>query len=271
MTATDKGFFTTIFVCLLFWSTAYSQKFTFGAKAGPLVSWANFGDKDDKEQFTHKPKPGGSVAALVIFPLKHQYSLQTEFGFSQQGRTISFNENTWVNKATYYYLDGAMVLRREFPLYLGKDIPSQWFIDIGPRISYWLGGHGTINAGGSYDYDIVFGPMPETPTEPDFNTMYITDENRWLFGVDIGVGFIAPIRHNRKLLTELRFTSGHTYFGTPHSAGNRTLGFSDDLRSNQKTVSLTLAYLLPVDVQKNHTGKSTKDKEVKRHRSGRGR
>lgn len=270
MIAPDKRNLLALVILLLYGGEVHAQKFTLGAKAGPLISWANFGDKDDRADFRHRPKAGGYAAALIIFPMKNNFSLQTEFGYSRQGRTITFNENTWMNKATYHYLDGAMVLRREFPLRLGENIPSQWFVDVGPRINYWLGGHGTIDAGGQYKYDIAFGPMPETPSSPDFNTMYITDENRWLFGIDAGIGFIAPIRNNRKLLTELRITSGHTYFGKPHSASNRTLGFNDNLRSNQKTISLTLAYLLPVDIQKSRRGKSTKDKEVKNHYNGRG-
>ena len=248
--------------CLFIVSSGFAQKFTIGAKVGPLVSWANFGDKDDKREFTHKPVIGFSGAGLVIFPLKNNYSLQTEFGFSQQGRKITFNEDTWVNKATYYFVDGAMTLRRSFALRLGPDIPSQWFIDIGPRINYWLGGRGTVNAGGSYHYDIIFDEMPTDPSSPDFDRMYIVDENRWLFGIDVGVGFIAPLRYKKRLMTELRFTSGHTYFGTPYSASNRTLGFTDNLRSNAKTLSLTVAYLLDVDLQKRRTGKSTKDKEI---------
>jgi len=245
---------------------AFAQKFTIGTKAGPLVSFANFGDKDDKDQFTHKPVIGFYGAGLVIFPLKNNYSLQTEFGFSQQGRKITFNEDTWINKATYYFLDGSMALRRSFEIHLGPNIPAQWFIDIGPRINYWLGGKGNVDAGGSYNYKIIFAEMPAEPVSPDFNKMYIVDENQWLFGIDIGVGFKAPLKNKTSILTELRFTSGHTYFGAPYSASNRTLGFTDNLRSNQKTLSLTVAYLLDIDMQKRRTGKSTKDKEVPNHR-----
>jgi hypothetical protein len=256
----------TLSACLFVLSAGFAQKFTIGAKAGPLASIANFGDKDDKSQFTHKPVFGYSGAGIVIFPLKNNYNLQTEFGFSQQGRKITFNEDTWTNKATYYFFDGSMALRRSFRMNFGPNIPAEWFIDVGPRINYWLGGKGTIDAGGRYDYTIVFGPMPGEPVSPDFNRMYIVDENRWLFGIDVGIGFKAPLKNKSSLLTELRFTSGHTYFGTPYSASNRTLGFTDDLRANQKTLSLTVAYLLDVDIQKRRTGKSTKDKEVKVHR-----
>ena len=256
----------TLIAWVIIVSAGFAQKFTIGAKAGPLMGWANFGDKDDKEQFTHKPVFGYYGAGIVIFPLKNNYSLQTEFGFSQQGRKITFYEGTWVTKATYYFLDGSMALRRSFKVNFGPNIPAEWFVDIGPRINYWLGGHGNVNAGGSYDYTILFAKMPDEPVSPDFNKMYIVDENRWLFGIDIGVGFKAPLKNKSSILTELRFTSGHTYYGTPYSASNRTLGFTDNLRSNQKTISLTVAYLLDIDMRLRRTGKSTKDKEVPNHR-----
>ncbi len=243
---------------------SYGQKFSLGVKAGPLMSWNSFGDKDDKDDYSHKIKPGFYAAGLICFPLKNSYSLQTEFGFSQKGRKISFNDDTWKNDATYYFGDVAMLLRRSFPLNLGPDIPSQWFVGIGPHVSYWISGKGKISAGGSYDYNVLFTEMPQDPTEPDFDKMYVVDENRWLFGIDIGVGFIAPLKQNRKISTELRFTSGHTFFGTKTSASNRTLGFTDNLRSNEKVISLTVSYVIDVNVQESRKGKSTKDKEVKR-------
>ena len=249
---------------ILFAFPSYSQKFSLGLKGGPLASWASFGDKDDKTDFSHDPKIGYYLAGLVSFPLKKNYSFQTEFGFSQKGRKITFNNDTWENDATYYFGDAAMMLRRSFPLNIISNVPSTWFINIGPHISYWIQGDGKIDAGGSYAYDVEFMQMPENPSEPDFNKMYLNNINRWLFGIDIGVGFNAPLSNKKKISTELRFTSGHTFFGEKNSASNRTLGFSDNLRSNEKVISLTVAYVVDVNVQENRKGKSTKDKEIKR-------
>ena len=162
-----------------------------------------------------------------------------------------------------------MMLRRSFPLNLGPNIPSQWFVNVGPRVSYWISGKGKVDAGGSYNYTVVFTEMPQDVSEPDFDKMYMHDVNRWLFGIDVGVGFNAPLKQNRKLSTELRFTSGHTFFGTKTSATNRTLGFSDNLRANEKILTLTVAYVIDVNVQQSRKGKSTKDKEVKRERNKR--
>ena len=116
-----------IFFCFaISWAfqPTYAQKFSIGAKAGPLINWGSFGDKDDKAEYSHKIKPGFYAAALVFFPLKNKYSFQTEFGFSQRGRKITFNEDTWENNAVYYFADASMMLRRSFPLNLGPNIPS---------------------------------------------------------------------------------------------------------------------------------------------------
>jgi len=250
---------------------SHGQQYSLGIKGGPLITLANFGDKDDKDEFSHEPKPGYYVAGLVSFPLKKNYSFQTEFGFSQKGRKITFNNDTWENDARYFFGDAAMLLRKSFPFNLGRNIPSTWFINIGPHISYWIEGTGKVSAGGSYKYDLVFAPMPIEPDEPDFDKMYLTNVNRWLFGIDIGVGFVAPLRNKKKLTTELRFTSGHTFFGEKTSATNRTLGFTDNLRSNEKVLSLTIAYVIDVNVQENRKGKSTKDKEVHRKPANRKR
>ena len=192
-----------------------------------------------------------------------------KFGFSQRGRKITFNEDSWENTAVYYFADASMMLRRSFPLNLGPNIPSQWFVNVGPRVSYWISGKGKVDAGGSYNYTVVFTEMPQEVSEPDFDKMYMRDVNRWLFGIDVGVGFNAPLKQNRKLSTELRFTSGHTFLGTKTSATNRTLGFSDNLRANEKILTLTVAYVIDVNVQESRKGKSTKDKEVKRERTKR--
>jgi hypothetical protein len=244
----------------------HAQKFSLGMKAGPLLTWANFGDKDDKDVFSHKVKPGFTAQGLINFPLKNDYSFQTEVGFSQRGRKFLFNDDTWENNATYYFIDIAMMLRKSFKFQLGKNIPANWFINIGPHISYWIDGKGevSVNTGSSYPYTIVYSKMPESPPSPDFDSMYLTGINHWLFGLDFGIGFIAPIKSSQNLVTELRFTSGHTYYGSKTSASNRTLGFADNLMTNEKFLSITVAYTFDFDLRKMKMGRSNKDKEMHR-------
>jgi hypothetical protein len=238
-------------------------KITYGVKAGTTFSTSAFGDKDDKQDFTNQWKFGYFGAGLVNFPLKGNYSFQTEFGFAQRGRKIEFNEGTWFNKANYKFLDGVMLLRKSFPLNWTQNIHGTWFVNIGPRVSYWISGKGKVTSGGSYDYKVKFSEAPDSPDAPDFNTMYMIDVNRWLFGLDFGVGVDAPTTSLQRFVFELRFTSGHTFYGQRNSAFNRTLGFTDNLRANEKIISISVEYSLTRDVGQNKKGRST-NKDVKK-------
>lgn len=270
-----------LIVLILFLSGAnlsYAQKFAVGVKAGATMSFSSFGDKDDKAQFTNSWKPGFFGAGLVNFPLKKNFSFQTEAGFSQRGRKLKFNQDTWVNSANYHFIDGSMMLRKSYPLQWAKNVRGTWFFNVGPKISYWLNGKGSvytltenidpvtgaikIEKGYSYDYKVKFEKAPEEPSTPDFNTMYLTDVNRWLFGLDFGVGVDAPTTALQRFVFEVRFTSGHTFYGTKSSAFNRTLGFADNLRANEKTISFSIDYTINKVVREGQKGKSTK-KDVK--------
>lgn len=260
---------------------AYAQKFTVGVKAGGTLSKSYFGDKDDNDFYTNKMMPGFFGAGLVNFPLKKNFSFQTEAGYAQRGRKIEFNEGTWDNQATYRYLDGSMFLRKSYPLKYTDNIKGTWFFNIGPKISYWLGGKGTVTAGGfytddngdtqiakggSYDYTVTFSESPESPSSPDFDKMYMTDVNRWMFGLDIGIGVDAPTTALQRFVFEVRFTSGHTFYGEKYSAFSRVLGFSDNLRANEKILSFSIDYTLNREVRQGKKGKSTK-KDVKNSKS----
>lgn len=65
-------------------------------------------------------------------------------------------------------------------------------------------------------------------------------------------------------MTESRFTSGHTFYGNTKIAQWRTLGFSDNLRSNEKFLTVCTAYIFEFNLKEGKMGKSTKDKEMKR-------
>lgn len=262
-----------IFVQLVFLSLLYSlvsikpasaQQFSLGVKAGPLALRSVYGDKEYGKTIDDQWKFGYYTAGIIGFPLKKNYSCIIEGGFSQKGRNSLFNNGTSRNYATYHFIDATLLLRRSFKFYLGKDVPADWFINIGPHISYWLGGKGTIgsssNAGKSYK--IVF---TDSAKLGNYHTMYMVGANRWLFGADIGVGMEAPITKTQRIMFELRFTWGHTYYGGKTTANYDWVSFTDqNMQANEKVVSFTLAYMFDVDLKLNKTGRSTKDKETHR-------
>jgi hypothetical protein len=246
-----------------------------GIKGGALVSWAHFGEKEDKEKFGSRMKLGYTAGALINFPLKNKYEFQAEGAFSKKGRIIKSQENTWTNTASYNMIDLSMCLRKSFTFYIKEDLPADWFFNIGPEITYILNGKGNIMVGGPrYQYDILFNPQDSTN---DYHYMSYFHANRWLFGLGVGVGFKFPIRANQHLIAELRFVSGHTYLGKKGTGLPTTnpdqgysyiniLTFEDTLKTNIKSFSITVAYVFDFDIQKGRMGKSTLDKKIKRKR-----
>ena len=241
------------------------RKFSVGFRAGPSVTWARFRDPDLREEFESVPKPGFTAAGLIIFPLKGRYSFMTEFGYSMKGKSLLFNqvnEAAWRNRATYQFLEGSMALRKGFKFTLGKSIPSDWYFNIGPNIEYWLTGTGQIATRGDSSagfgtpskYKVAFNQQPTG----DFMVNYMVNSNKWLFGLDVGIGADAHITNSQRIHTELRLTWGHTYYGKPDSQSYLAiLGFKDDLHANMKTLTLSAAYTFDFDLIKGRMGKST--------------
>jgi hypothetical protein len=239
---------------------SYGQKYSVGIKAGPLMNWTSFGDKEDKDNFSSGIKIGYSAGMLVSFPLKHDFDFFAEGAYSQKGRRLKFQSDTWVNNSSYKFIDLTMLLRKSYTFRLEKNIPSQWYFNIGPEVSYWLSGKGTIAVDGpGYPYTIVFDKTPDA----SFETMYVNDANRWLFGLAIGVGFRAPLLRNQHINTEIRFVSGHTYLGKKDSSHIEILTFEDTLKTNLKVLNINVSYTLDFDVQQSRKGKSTLDKKMK--------
>jgi hypothetical protein len=260
----------TVFFAFFLPFFAYGQKYSLGVKAGPLINWSTLGDKEAKDKFSNGVRLGYSAGVLASFPLKHEFDFFAEAAYSQKGRKLTFKDGAqeWVNRSTYKFIDLTMLLRKSYTFRLEKNIPSQWYINIGPEISYWLSGKGTVAVNGPGSaYTIVFDKEPDS----NFHYMYVNDVNRWLFGLALGVGFRAPLMRDQHINAEIRFVSGHTYLGNEDSSKIELLTFEDTLKTNLKVLNINISYTLDFDVQKSRKGKSTLDKKMKtsKHRKRR--
>lgn len=248
-----------------------AQKFTLGVKAGGSLTWPGFGEQEDRDTFDWRFKPGFNAAVLVGFPLSNNYGLYLEAGASQKGRTLTFNEQTgWKNSMTMRMTDMSMWLRKSYKFLLKKDTPSEWFWSIGPEINYWLSSDGYVQVqdGKKFPYEVVFSLNSEGAT-PEKSIMTMKDYNRWLFSLGVGVGLKAPLTPKKFITTELRFISGHTFLGTQNSSymegfiwgdGN----MQDTMKTNLKTIQLSVAYTVDFDKVDRRKGKSTIKKKLKK-------
>lgn len=236
---------------------AYAQKFSYGVKAGLLGVYTNFSDQRDT--LKSGVKLGFSVGGLISFPMKKECSFQVEGGFSQQGRSYKYGPSGDKWSGTYQFIDLSMALRKNFKLKIGKNLATNWFVNAGPNINYWIGGTGKLvpYMGRTQNYSLAF----DTPPGAEYTKIYMTNLNRWLYGINVGIGFSAVTLKNQKIITELRMTWGQTYMGQKNSEYiNGVNGISNELslKCNLKVLNLSVAYIFDRDIQKGKLGKSTK-------------
>jgi hypothetical protein len=231
-----------------------AQKFDIGILAGPQAYKVSFQDKDDRDIYKSKIKLGYRVGGYIIFPLENDFAWSTELFYSKKGRKIENLIDGNINDAVYNFVELSFLIRKQFDLNIIEKVKGKWFFTFGPNINYWLNGRGVWNDRDIYSYSVKF----EDREFGDLENNYVIDGNRWLFGIDIGIGIDTPIINSQKFETEIRFTLGQTFLGTKDgSIPNNNFFFDDNLRSNYRSLSLVLRYGLGIDMKNAKKGKST--------------
>jgi hypothetical protein len=245
---------------LLITESVYAQ-FLIGAEAGGNLSWTSFGDKELKDAYNIDPVFGYSAGAHVAFRVRKRFFLHTSFLYSTKGKVEKSDLNNLYNKARYNYVEVPIAYTIDFKGKLGGNKEFKYFLGIGPTISYWLGGKGTIenadtqeSGGGAQQYKIVFG---KEGTDAAQNEMVVEDPNRIQLGLNFSSGIIfEPIRDQVFSLI-LRYELGHTFLGKEKPGIFGATYFPESMKIRNSGVRLSVAYLLDTKIDQRKKGKST--------------
>ena len=236
-------------------SSALAQ-FHAGPKAAITAYKSRFNFAEDENLFDQKFKLGYQIGGAFDLPLKNIFNFAGELYFSRKGKKTIIESSGLTNNSTYYFIEAPILLRLGFAGGNAAAGQFNFHIDFGPTVSYWLGGKGTLQADGPItEYKIKFG---EPGVDASTSTMYISNANRWQWGLNLGVGLEYPIVKNQFVFLDLR-----TFFGSTNliehdgSANLPILGFSDsmDVRFLEFVVSVTYAF--EIDFKQTRKGKST--------------
>jgi hypothetical protein len=269
----------------------HSQKYTLGLRIGPSLTIGHLPKNLPDtilDSHSNKVKLGFTAVGQLTFPLQKSYSCLIELGYSRGGRKIEYNDKTWQNDFTYNYITASLALRRAFQFRLRESLYADWYLSVGPNISYMISGNGQIKTdnGGRSAFDLVFHNLSDSAwyeaAYNDIGKYHFNKANRFFFGVDIGVGAYAPITNRQKVYVELRTTLGQKFIrkrdtkatlggiiGGVTDPANPDLNqgvpgqFSDPLTTNMKTFTLSLIYTFDFDKRLSKQGKSTLDKKRK--------
>lgn len=241
-----------------------SQEFLVGAKGGLQLYKMSFDDRDLVRDGYYKSQIQGGLngGGLVAFPLPDDFGFVFEAGYSIKGRrVIHYQNDSARNISRFTFLESAWLFRKAYPVKF-YEFPAYWYINIGPNVSYWLGGSGRYKGqAATLPYSMQFTDSAES----NIRVMYVENANRLQFGLNFGVGFMTSILGNQRFFAELRFTYGHTHLGEANSAIlPGILNFEDNFENAYRTLNFSIGYAYHIDIKDFRKGKSTIDKRKQR-------
>ena len=246
-------FFSAYLFLTCFSNLAFSQTF-FGFKAGANATKVSFDSEVYKKFYDTNFKPGFTAGAVFLIENKEKYGLYTEFLYSMKGKSVDSHANDYKsNRANYHYIDVPVLFRVKF-----KQPKFNWFLQLGPEVSYWLGGNGEFEVYEpdrdvitTYEYKINFG-------EPKNTSDYLNVQggsNRLQLGLALGGGITWDLKNGNYLSLDLRYTFGHTFMGDFESGSIPNIGLVDNMEHTNNVASISAVYYFDI-MEKIRLGKN---------------
>lgn len=233
-----------------------------GPVAGGQYSWVALADDGSRNLYRVKPVLGFNGGIAVHFRVRERFSLHTSVLYSTKGKRIAGKDDPLLDQeVTYHFIDMPLVYTVDFKGTTGSGKQFKYAFGIGPNVSYWLGGRGTLwNADFSeltvpaQDYKIVFKQGVNDIAE---DQMGVEDPNRIQLGLNVTAGLTLEPSPDQKFVVTLRYEFGHSYFSRTSNGVFLRTYYTDDLRSRNQGVRLSVAYLFDLNLEERKKGKST--------------
>lgn len=240
-----------------------------GPTAGFNYSWAAFGDKDFKSDFKIKPVVGWHAGAHISYRVRKRFFLHTSIIYSTKGKEMTGKSEDFDDldlKVRYNYIEVPIVYTVNFRGTISKK-PFKYFLGIGPNISYWLGGKGTIENNDTYEfaengaeveYKIVFN---KNPFDAEEHEMAVEKPTRIQLGLTFTTGFVFEPARDRELFLTFRYELGHSYLAREGFGGFKPTYYQENLQTRNMGFRISLAYLIDLKIDQRKKGRSTFDKK----------
>ncbi len=265
------------FCFLLFSALAVFGQYWIGPKFGYHYVIHDYQDESYENQYDIGNTFGWEAGLAVTYEASERYSVHGELYYDKIGKDITNSQSTNYaieSTANYHFISAPILLR----VTLGHS-PVHYYINGGPKLSYWLGGNGTIFADGGqeeprFDYNLAF-----RTSDVDLNdrTYLVEAPNRLQYALTAGAGFYLDLRTGARLMVDFRYMWGHSNMGFTSEApdfDSRTLvfgnpadipesGYQENYEYTQNMLTVAVAYQFEYNAQLKRKGGST-SKEAKK-------
>lgn len=236
-----KILFLFVLICGLSYSPSYAQIFSAGPKGGIQLNNTVFSNKEFSDGLNSNPVAGFNAGFAMDYPIYKLYSFQMEVNYSHKGRKLMYEKGPLIsNKSSFHFVEMPLLLRVNF-----KPRLINYYLNLGPNLSYWLGGYGKVEATAPFDsgenyqrYKMAFGEEAGSYSE-----MVVNKANRFHLGLDAGFGMVFQTDHKKFLMVELRYSMGHTHLAGRDSGNFGSHEVAENMEAFNRTISLNVAYM----------------------------
>lgn len=255
---------------LLLVSFSSKAQFWFGPKFGTQIIIPQYQSKTHSDTFKLASKVNWHAGIALDYSTEGHFEVHTEIVYARvNNRTRAkspFPDQSLDNKTVNHFLTAPMMARVVFM----KNSRFKVFVEAGPRLSWWLGGKGSIlsdeteeNAselGKPQNYDILFLKEDMADINPsDYNNkLIVTKPNRLQYALDFGVGWLFDITPTQRAIVDAKFSWAHS-----NMAFNEGVAFSniteykEDMEYRSHMLMISVAYMFGYNPALNVKGKST--------------
>lgn len=233
---------------------------------GPLVGGqatsVKYSSLYEGVNFSQDFTPNYLIGWSYTYAVSEAVAFHSELFFSQKGKSQYYNSTSTriIEHNTHLqFLEAPVLLRITRPFYQNK---AAWFINVGPQLSYWLGGRGSMKTYtffGSPETEELTYKIKFSGTEPTDELIIATDANRIQLGLALGGGISVPInRQGHQIMINIRYIMGTTQLSGNESFPVGTTDIEEYMGYRHNALQLSTAYVFPIDVLGIRRGKSTR-------------
>lgn len=261
-------------VLLLFGFETINAQILVGPVVGSHIGWASYDDRDLKDFYKSSPTYGFHAGGSIAFRVQKRFFLQTSILYTQKEKKITGGgDGMFSHSLRNRYIDMPILYTAEFKARFKRDRVYKWYLGIGPNVSYWLGGRGSLRNSEldeslieELNYKVTFGKQEEIGE----NEMNVAQPNRLQLGLNVSAGLIFEPMGIHKFMLTTRYEHGHSFLSRESNGVYGLPGvlyYEDELKVRNNAFVVSLYYFIDLKIEDRKKGKSTsKIKTGKRRR-----
>lgn len=215
------------------------------------------------DSFSVKPDYNYQFGIIFDYTASDRYSVHTEINYERIETDLENKIGTAVRSAmNNSFISVPLMLRVSF----GRQ-PSHWYVNGGPKLSYWLGGSGDI-------YEASFDEFPNSPdkykivfaqSKSNASTKKaVVDGNRVQYALALGAGSYLDLAIGGRLNFDLRYSFGHSNMGFNRNQDFVVGNYTENFKYRNFMLSASVGYILEYNAQLQRKGGSTNKESRKR-------